>query len=123
MGRRRDNIQNPSKPNPGLGADEPPCKNIEKCMESLVKRQNKNSIWFFQDCEGQAVRDHVPHSLRGAVRGQGRRDRHDQEPRRGARRHPRGALQEYLDVRLMMTERPACWLEKSKCCQIPSTMV
>ena len=56
-------------------------------------------ILFFQDGEGQAVRGPVPHPVRGAVRRQGRGGGHDQEPRRGRRRHTRGALQEYLDVR------------------------
>ena len=71
-------------------------------------------IWLlFQDREGQALRDPMPHSLRGALRRQGWGGRHDQEPGKCRRRRPRGALQEYLDVR-RMKER----LEKSKCCQI-----
>ena len=62
---------------------------------------------ILQDEERQAVRGSVPHALhRAAGRpGERLRRRHDQEPRRGPRRRPRGTLQEDLDVRAVETDR------------------
>ena len=60
---------------------------------------------IFQDKERQAVRGSVSHALHRADGRQGERlrGRHDQEPRRGPRRRPRGPLQEDLDVRAVET--------------------